>query len=154
MISQRERFWGRSKQERLVLESQGCHVGAAQSSLLRIKAWKAIFSVKQYRLQDVWAVALIIQMLDVSDAVNFVRCALNVKLLSRITLRRQGVVLTRTFWVSVKTVGFQVLSLTKWRGDIPHFCRCSSLISIPGSRSLQSLLVTGQQLQHLLFYEM
>ena len=44
--------------------------------------------------QEVFAVALIIQMLDVRDAVSFFRCMFNVKLLSRITPSRQSVVLT------------------------------------------------------------
>ena len=44
------------------------------------------------------------------EVVNFLRCALKVKLLSRITPTSRGVVLTRTFWVSIKINGFQVLS--------------------------------------------
>ena len=59
--------------------------------------------------QEVWAVALIIRMLDASDAVSFFRCALKVKLLSGIIPRRRGVVLTRTFWLPIKIVGFQEL---------------------------------------------
>ena len=54
--------------------------------------------------------APIIQMLYVSDTDSFFRCALNVKLLSRITPRRREVVLTRTFCVFIKIVGFQELS--------------------------------------------
>ena len=37
--------------------------------------------------QEVWAVALIIRMLDASEVVSFFRCALKVKLLSKITPR-------------------------------------------------------------------
>ena len=77
--------------------------------MLWTKAWKAIFNVERRQTQEVWAVALIIRMLDVSDAVSFFRCALNVKLLSRITPRRRGVVLTRTFGLPIKIVGFQEL---------------------------------------------
>ena len=54
--------------------------------------------------------ALIMQMLDVSDANSFFRCALNVKLLSRITPRIRGVVLMQTLCVSIKIVGFQEVS--------------------------------------------
>ena len=49
-------------------------------------------------------------MLDASDVVSFFKCALNLKLLSRITPRRRGVVLTRTFCLSIKIAGFQELS--------------------------------------------
>ena len=48
---------------------------------------------------------------DDSDAVSFFRCALNIRLLSRMTRRRRGVVLTRTFWVPMKILESEVLSL-------------------------------------------
>ena len=93
------------------MESQDCHAVAEQSALLQIKAWKAIFRVERLQAQEVCAVALIIRILDVSDAISFFRYALNVKFLSKITLRRRRVVLIQTFWVPMKIVGFQVLSL-------------------------------------------
>ena len=43
------------------------------------------------------AISLLIQILDESDIVIFFKCTLNVRLLSRMTLRKRGVVLTRTF---------------------------------------------------------
>ena len=57
--------------------------------------------------------ALIIRVLDVNDSNSFFRCALNAKLLSRITPRRRGVVLTRTFCVLIKIVGFEELSFAQ-----------------------------------------
>ena len=66
--------------------------------------------MEQLQPQEVWAVALIIRMLDTSDVVSFFRCALNDKLLSRITLRRRGAVLTRTLYLPIKIAGFQKLS--------------------------------------------
>ena len=53
--------------------------------------------VEKHQPQEVCAVALMIRILDDNDAVTFFRCALNVRLLSRMTPRSQGVVLTRTF---------------------------------------------------------
>ena len=61
--------------------------------------------------QEVWAVALIIRMLDASEVVSLFRCALKVKLLFKITPRRRRVVLTWVFWLSIKIVGFQELLL-------------------------------------------
>ena len=63
--------------------------------------------MERHQPQEVWAVALIIRMLDASTAVSFFRCALNIKLLVRITPRKRRVVLTRTFWLPIKIVGFQ-----------------------------------------------
>ena len=71
---------------------------------------KGIFSVERRQPQEVWAVTLIIWILDVSDADSFFRCALFVKLLSRITQSRQGVLLTWTLCMLIKIVGFQELS--------------------------------------------
>ena len=52
-----------------------------------------------------------IRILDASEVVSFLICALKVRLLSKITPRRRGVVLTRTFRLPMKIDGFQELSL-------------------------------------------
>ena len=52
-----------------------------------------------------------IHILDASEVVSFLICALKIRRLSKITPRRQGVVLTRTFRLPMKIDGFQELSL-------------------------------------------
>ena len=79
--------------------------------MLRISKWKTVCRVEQCQPQEVCAVALMIRILEESNAVSFFRCALNARLLFKMTPRRQGVVLMWTFWVPIKIVGFQVLSL-------------------------------------------
>ena len=61
--------------------------------------------------QEVWALALMIRILDACEVVSFLICALKVKPLSKITPRRRGVVLTQTFRLPIKIDGFQELSL-------------------------------------------
>ena len=46
--------------------------------------------------------ALTIRSMDDKDAVSFFKCALNVRLLSRMTLRRLGVTLTQIFWLPMQ----------------------------------------------------
>ena len=80
--------------------------------------------------------ALIIRVLDVNDSNSFFRCALNAKLLSRITPRRRGVVLTRTFCVLIKIVGFEELSFAQEeKGHISLLSafkfNCQTLLQIP-----------------------
>ena len=60
--------------------------------------------------QELCAVAPMIQILDESDTVSFFRCTLSGRLLLKMRPRRRGVVLTQTFLVPIKIVGFQVLS--------------------------------------------
>ena len=46
-----------------------------------------------------------------NNVVSFFKCALNVRLLFRMTQRRRGVTLTQIFWLPMKRVSCQVLSL-------------------------------------------
>ena len=61
--------------------------------------------------QEVWDLALMIHILDASEVVSFLICALKIRLQSKITPRRRGVVLTRTFRLPIKIDEFQELSL-------------------------------------------
>ena len=49
---------------------------------------QACCRLEQRQPQEVCAVALMIQSLDDNDVVSFFKCTLNVRLLSRMTLRR------------------------------------------------------------------
>ena len=91
VISERERFWRRSEQERLVAESQSCHAGAASSSLLWISA-----SGTAPALESVCCGSDDMKT-GCKDVVNFFKCALNIRLLFRIAQRRREVMLTRIF---------------------------------------------------------
>lgn len=94
-----------------MVESHDCHTGAAESSLLHIKAWKAVHNKGFSQTQDVCAVTPISRRFDESKCFICLTSALNNRLLSRITPSSGGVLLTLIVLTPMVKEGNYLLSL-------------------------------------------